>query len=253
MRNINLVPSGQQLADSRPIFGSARLFPGFGNIIAAESVGQSIYNGLNLTLTKRFSGGFEMFATYTWSHAIDDAPEQNNIDSSNFLLSDPTNRRRDRGNSLTDRRHAFNGNLVYTPILQAGNRALRYLINGNLFAVITTIQSGDVFNMGSNRVLNGDPSTSSSFQRPLFIGRNTLRAPRTSEFNIRYSRQFHLRERAKLELIAESTNVFNRTNVVGLNGTAAADTAGNVISWPALNWTAALDQRLLQLGFRFSF
>ena len=127
MRNINLVPSGQQLADGRPIFGSARVFPGFGNIIAAESVGQSIYNGLNLTLTKRFSGGFEMFATYTWSHAIDDAPEQNNIDSSNFLLSDPTNRRRDRGNSLTDRRHAFNGNLVYTPILQAGSRALRYL------------------------------------------------------------------------------------------------------------------------------
>ena len=111
MRNINLVPSGQQLPDGRPVFGSARVFPGFGNILAAESVGQSVYNGLNLTLTKRFSRGFEMFATYTWSHAIDDAPEQNNIDSSNFLLSDPTNRRRDRGNSLTDRRHAFNGNL----------------------------------------------------------------------------------------------------------------------------------------------
>ena len=119
--------------------------------------------------------------------------------------------------------------------------------------MITTIQSGDVFNMGSNRVLNGDPSTSSSFQRPLFIGRNTLRAPRTSEFNIRYSRLFPLRERMKIEFIAESTNVFNRTNVVGLNSTAAVDTAGNVIAWPALNWTAALDQRLLQLGFRFSF
>ena len=90
MRNINLVPSGQQLADGRPIFGSGRVFPGFGNILSAESVGQSVYNGLNLTLNKRFSRGFEMFATYTWSHAIDDAPEQNNIDSPNFLLSDPT-------------------------------------------------------------------------------------------------------------------------------------------------------------------
>jgi len=57
----------------------------------------------------------------------------------------------------------------------------------------------------------------------------------------------------KIEFIAESTNVFNRTNVVGLNSTAAVDTAGNVISWPTLNWTAALDQRLLQVGFRFSF
>ena len=79
-----------------------------------------------------------MFATYTWSHAIDDAPEQNNIDSPNFLLSDPTNRRRDRGNSLTDRRHAFNGNLVYTPAWHGGNRALRYLVNGNRFASAST-------------------------------------------------------------------------------------------------------------------
>jgi len=82
------------------------------------------------------------------------------------------------------------------------------LVNGNLIAAIATLQSGEVFNMGSNRVLNGDPSTSSSFQRPLFIGRNTLRAPRTSEFNIRYSQLFPLRERMKLEFIAESTNVF---------------------------------------------
>ena len=102
-RNVNLVPSGVTLADGRPIFGSGRVYPGFGNILVAESVGQSIYNGLNLTLNKRFSRGLEAFATYTWSHAIDDAPEQNNIDSSNLVLSDPTNRRRDRGNSLTDR------------------------------------------------------------------------------------------------------------------------------------------------------
>src|SRR5579863_1778769 len=253
IRNINLVPSGQQLADGRPIFGSARVFPGFGNILSAESVGQSVYDGLNLTLNKRLSRGFEMFATYTWSHAIDDAPEQNNIDSPTFLLSDPTNRRRDRGNSLTDRRHAFNGNLVYTPAWHGANRALRYLVNGNRFAVIAVIQSGDVFNMGSNLILNGDPSTPSTFQRPLFVGRNTIRAPRISEFNVRYTRLFPLGERFKLEFIAESTNVFNRTNVVGLNSTATVDAAGDILALPSLAWTAVSDQRLLQLGFKLSF
>jgi hypothetical protein len=253
MRNINLVPSGRQLADGRPIFGSARVYTGFGNILSAESVGQSEYNGLNVTLTKRLSHDFEMFATYTWSHAIDDAPEQNNIDSPNFLLSDPTNRRRDRANSLTDRRHAFNGNLVYTPTFRGRRRALRYLANGNRIAVIVVIQSGDVFNMGSNLVLNGDPSTPSTFQRPLFIGRNTIRAPRTSELNVRYTRLFPLGERFKLEFIAESTNVFNRTNVVGLNSTATVGAAGNIVAWPSLAWTAASDQRLIQLGLKFSF
>src|SRR5258708_10483551 len=44
IRNVNLVPSGQQLADGRPVFGSARVFSGFGNLLAAQSVGQSVYN-----------------------------------------------------------------------------------------------------------------------------------------------------------------------------------------------------------------
>ena len=252
-RNINLVPSGQLLADGRPVFGSARLFPGFANILAAESVGQSTYNGLTLMLTRRFSSGFELLGTYTWSHAIDDAPEQNNIDSPNFLLSDPTNRRRDRGNSLSDRRHVFNGNLVYAPTFSSANRAMQYLLNGNRVAIIARIQSGDVFNMGSNRVLNGDASTGSAFQRPLFVGRNTLRAPRISEFSIRYARIVPIGERMRFELIAESTNVFNRTNVVGLTSTATVDPLGNILTWPTLGWTAALDQRLVQLGVRFTF
>ena len=252
-RNINLVPSGLYLADGRPVFGSERAFPAFGNITSAESVGQSIFSGLNLTIAKRFSRGFEMFASYTWSHAIDDAPEQNNIDSPDFLLSDPTNRRRDRGDSLSDRRHAFNGHLLFTPALHNGSRVLRNLVNGNRIAIIATVQSGDVFNMGSNRVLNGDPSTRSTFQRPLFIGRNTLRTPSTFELNVRYSRLFPIAGGLRFEFIAESTNIFNRTNVVGLSSTAIVDSAGNILASPSLAWTAALDQRLLQLGFRFTF
>lgn len=252
-RNINLVPTAQTLADGRPIFGTARSIAGFGNVTAAESVGQSIYNGLNLTVEKRLAHGLQLFGTYTWSHAIDDAPEQNNIDSSNFLLSDPTNRRRDRGNSLTDRRHAFNGNLLFQPAVEAGSGFTRYLANNNRIAIMATIQSGEIFNMGSNRVLNGDPSTSPTFQRPLFIGRNTLRAPRTSEFNVRYSRIFPIRESMNIEFLAESTNVFNRTNVTGLNSAAMVDPAGTIISWPSLAWTSALDQRLIQLGFKLNF
>jgi TonB dependent receptor len=57
-RNINLVPSGFSLADGRPIFSStARVYPGFANILSAESVGNSEYNGMNLSLRKRFAHG----------------------------------------------------------------------------------------------------------------------------------------------------------------------------------------------------
>lgn len=252
-RNINRIPSGRTLADGRPIFGTARVNPAFGNILVAESVGQSMYNGLNLTLTKRFSHGVEMFVTYTWSHAIDDAPEQNNIDSTNLVLSDPTNRRRDRGNSLTDRRHAFNGSLLYMPALASGSRLIRALVNRNMFAFMTTVQSGDVFNIGSNQILNGDPSIPASLQRPLFIGRNTLHGPRTAEVNLRYTRRFRIRESWNVDLIAESTNVLNRSNVVGVNTIASTSPSGMVVSDPPQAWTAASDQRLVQVGLKIRF
>src|SRR5262249_18071787 len=106
-RSINLVPSGAFLADGRPIFSTAKIYPQFGNILSAESVGHSSYNGANLTLRKQTSHGVELWATYTWAHAIDNAPEQNNIDSGNFLPADSTNLRREKGDSLTDKRHVF--------------------------------------------------------------------------------------------------------------------------------------------------
>jgi hypothetical protein len=38
-----------------------------------------------------------------------------------------------------------------------------------------------------------------------------------------------------------------------MNTTATVDAAGNIIAWPSLAWTSALDQRLLQLGLKLSF
>jgi len=252
-RSINVVPSGAFLADGRPIFGAARFYPAFGNIVSAESVGHSTYNGANLTLRKAWSRGVEMYATYTWSHAIDDAPEQNNIDSSNFLPADPTNRRLERGDSLTDKRHVFNMTGVFNPEFKFASRTGNYLANHNQLSVAIVAATGDAFNMGSNRVLNNDPATGSAFQRPLFIGRNTLRAPGQFEMNARYSRFFPIKERTNLEFIAESTNVTNRLNVIGLNSTATVDTAGNITAPATLAPTSARDQRLLQLGFRFNW
>ena len=193
-RNINVVPGGTFLADGRPIFGTARYYAGFGNITSAESVGDSTYNGLNLTLRKQLASGYELFATYTWSHAIDDAPEQNNIDAGANLLSDPTNRRRDRADSLTDKRHVFNMTGVLMPEWKLSNKTANYLANHNRLSFGIVASSGDLFNMGSNRVLNGDSTEGSAFQRPLFVGRDTIRAGWVAEINARYSRLFPVTE-----------------------------------------------------------
>lgn len=252
-RNINLSPGGSTLADGRPIFAGTRPLAGFGNVISAESVGQSNYNGFNVRLTKRLSKSIEFWGSYTWSHALDNAPEQNNIDSGAFYLSDWTNRRRDYGNSLTDRRHVFNGNALWRPRTSSDSGAWAYFVNHNTFAFLVNAQTGENFNLGSNRVLNGDASTPAAFQRPLYVGRNTIVAPATFEVNMRYTRQIPLRERFAAEFFAESTNLFNHTNVTALNSTATVDAAGNITTPAPLNWTGALDQRLIQFGAKFKF
>jgi hypothetical protein len=253
-RNINLVPTGALLADARPIFSTtARVYPGLANILSAESVGKSVYNGLNLTLTKRLSKGYELISTYTWSHAIDDAPEQNNIDSGAAFLSDPTNRKRDRGNSLTDKRHTFNMTGVFMPEFGIKNHTGHYLANHNRLSVGAVASSGDLFNLGSNATLNGDPTETAAYQRPAYVGRNTIRAANQVELFARYSRMFPITERKSLEFLAESTNLTNRMNPIGLNTTATVDAAGNITK-PATNAaTSARDQRLVQLGLRFNF
>jgi len=252
-RNINLVPSGAYLADGRPIFSStARAYQGFNNILSAESVGNSNYNGLNVTIKKRCGRACQLYATYTWSHAIDDAPEQNNIDSSSFL-SDPTNRRRDRANSLTDKRHVFNMTGVFQPEFHVSNALASLLLNLNQLAFTVQATSGDLFNVGSNSQLNLDSSEPAAFQRPLFVGRNTLRTSAVFELNARYARMFPISERLRLAFIAETTNLTNTLNVTGVNSTALVDALGNIVVPASGAATGARDQRLVQLGVRLSF
>jgi len=255
-RNINLLASGTTLADGRPVWISTagqRLDPRFNNVLQAESSGQSTYSGGTLTLNRRNGRGFETFASYTWSHAIDDAPEHNNIDSGAFFLSDLSNRRRDKGNSLTDRRHSLQVAGVYQPDFTFDNKVAKYLIKNNRLGFTVTAISGDVFNIGSTRVLNNDQATVVAFQRPLYIGRNTYRGPGTYQLDVRYSRIFPIRERLRAEFFAESTNLLNHTNVTGVNTTATVDAAGLITREPSYAWTSAIDQRLIQLGLKFIF
>src|SRR5262249_37082381 len=125
------IATTNKLADGRPIFGAGRVDTRFNNISIAESVANSNNNGLNVTLTRRLSKGYEWFLSYTWSHALDDAPEQNVLDSGANLPQDLTNRRGEYGNGLSDRRHVltFAGSLQ--PEVSLHNKALSYIANHN--------------------------------------------------------------------------------------------------------------------------
>jgi len=245
-----LIARGAFRGDGRPIYGAGRVDTRFNNILMASSVGNSNYNGLNVTLNWKSSKGYEWMTTYTWSHAIDDAPESNVLDSGGLTLLDPSNRRRDRGNSFSDRRHALTMTAVLEPKKVGSGKGISYLANHNRVSFSLQAQSGDPFNITANRTLNGD---STANQRPLYVGRNTVVGQSIYQLDMRYSRIFPVGERWKPEFFAEFWDLFNHSNITGLNTSATVDAAGNITAQPSFLATAARDNRLVQIGLKLSF
>lgn len=244
-----------RLPDGRPVFSSAdpnRLFPQFNNVLLMESAGNLIYNGFSLSLNQRFSHGAAVQGAYTWSHAIDDAPEAYVLDSGDLSLSDPLNRRRDRGNSLSDRRHIVTISGVLNPSIDSSTPVLNYLVNHNQFSFIFNGGSGDVFNITASReLLNmAEPSRVS---RPNFVGRNTVQSQRIAQFDLRYSRFVPITERYRIEVLGEFNNLFNHTQVTGLTTVATVDLLGNITAPPTFRASDAREARHFQLGFKFIF
>ena len=84
----------------------------FGTNIYISNQGASSYDGLLVSLRKRFSQGLQFDFNYTWSHALDNGSSVVNTVSGG-LVCDMTNLRVCRGNSDFDIRHLINANFIY--------------------------------------------------------------------------------------------------------------------------------------------
>ena len=148
-------------------------------------------------------------------------------------------------------------NGVYSPYLTKAPGAWNYILRNNQLSAAFVAFGGDIFNIGSNQVLNGDATIATAQQRPLYIGRNTYRGPATYQLDTRYTRVVPFGEHVQGQFFAEFTNLFNHTNVTNVSTTAAVvatgPLAGTILTPPNYAWTAALDQRLTQFGVRLVF
>ncbi len=264
LRNLNLTGATQTLADGRPIFSSAvspttRLFPQFNNIRYIDIGSNSSFNALTATLEHRMSAGLTASASYTWSHSINDTPEANSYEFSNFI-EDTTNRKRDRGNSSVNRPNAFTLSSVYQPAFHFENRFLTSLASNNNLSLLANLSSGDPQNITTSSVINGD---SVAVQRPLFVGRNSTIAPSIYQVDTRYTRTFGTYfERLRPEIFVEANNIFNRSNVTSINTAATVVTTANnplgpigtITGRPTLLPTSTvLEARILQFGAKIEF
>lgn len=254
-RDVNLINPTGYLPDGRPIFSSAvnastRLYPQFNGIKLEDTGATMNYNALVVNFSHRWSTGFETSASYTWSHALSDAPDLYGYDTSNALSEDPYNRRYDYGNTVVNRPSAFTMSSVIAPTFVIGNAFWNHVANGNQFTLLANISAGDEQSIGTSTNLTNDPA--SPPQRPDYIGRDNVRTPNIYQIDMRYTRTlFSLHERFRTKFLAEANNLFNTRNVTALNVTAVTNSLGMITSAPTFAPTSSiLEGRLIQLGIR---
>jgi Carboxypeptidase regulatory-like domain len=119
---------------------AAQLDQRFSTVFEVQTNGISNYNGLSLSLARRFAS-LQIQANYTWSHALDEISNAGflpfNFATNTSILNpeDPYNIRRNYGNSDYDVRHNLNMNYTWTsPRMRGVLGAIGdWTISGNIF------------------------------------------------------------------------------------------------------------------------
>jgi hypothetical protein len=268
----------------------------FNSVDAQLSNGNSWYNALTFDVSKRFSKGFEMLSSYTWSHSIDDSTDL----QSPLEPQDSRFPNLERSNSVNDQRHRWVTSAVFqSPSSKSGESFFKHFIADFTVSPIIEFSSGRPFNiitakdtrldLGASQarpsILASGTGTTSKYipgvtfgvadvcldnsgkpfavpQIPGFpiisppagcngsLGRNRFTSPNFFQWDLRVSRRIPLGERFKLDLIADSFNLFNRTNIAAVNQ-LCDPSAGATCS--AGQPTASYDARQFQFALKLAW
>jgi len=119
----------------------------YNSVDAQKSDASSWYNALTVNLEKRFSRHFQLLASYTWSHSIDDGTDlQSTLEpaDSRFPFFE-------RANSVNDQRHRFVFSGVYqTSPHVAGEGFVKSFFSNFTLAPLVEVSSGRPFPVISN-------------------------------------------------------------------------------------------------------
>lgn len=216
-----------------------------------ETTANSFYNGFTAQVQKRFSNNVGLNAHYTFAKSIDEVTDFN----SDFSAQNPLNLRLDRALCSFDQRHRF----VASATLQSPFK--NAILGDWLLAPIVVAQSGRPFNLLLGADANNDGRSQSD--RPGQAGRNTGRGEPFYSVDLRLARRFFVKESRYLELTFEGVNLFNRTNLQGINnivggtfiGVSDYNVPGRRERKPTepLGFTSAADARQMQVGVRFNW
>jgi len=115
----------------------------FSDMDANYSNGSSVYHGLTANLRKRFSKHYELLASYTWSHSIDDSTDL----QATLTPQDSYFPSADRSTSTFDQRHRFVFSGVYQTGRLSGTGLPSKLFSNWTFAPLIEFGSGRPVNI----------------------------------------------------------------------------------------------------------
>ena len=263
-------------SDPNPV----RPYLGIGNINFLQFAASSSYNALQVS-AKRTMAPVQLSIAYTYSHAIDDASSGGAFNTPSTV--DSYNLRLARASSDFDVRHNFALSYIYDlPFFRAPGLANK-IAGGWQLSGIWQTQTGTPFSVidsnfsdnagvsngsgpGTYADLVGNPRKSvpssggngappflynpAAYANPTGLtfgnsGRNSLRNPRTTNFDMALFKHFKFTETAGFEFRAEAFNVFNHTQWSGVDN--------DLVSGNFLTPSGAHRARTLQLGAKIIF
>jgi hypothetical protein len=229
-----------------------------------SSIGNSMYNGLTVSLTKRYSSNFQTQVNYTYSKAIDDNTDFN----SQFASFTPTRLNLERGTSAYNQTNNFVANAVYNTPFKAGSGEPFWsrILSDMTFSPIVRMHSGIPFSIRVPGAANGTLGHS-LYARPWYVTRNTGIGPNFYDVDLRLAKAFYIdRDRGlKVDFLVEGTNLLNHTNFSSVNDQFAAgdpflatgpfNVTGNKSLSPTtpLGFTSAFPGRQIQFGLKLVF
>jgi hypothetical protein len=168
----------------------------------AKSGWDSVYDGLLINMNKRMSNNFSFAISYTYSHSIDNGPNPSFV----LIPQDSLDFHQERANSADDSRHRFVGNAIFS-----SPKTWNVFMRDFSFSTILTFQSPQYFTKYAGFDSNGDV-----FGNNDRVGnepRNTFKGDSLQTVDVRLERTFAIREKLRLQLMAEAFNLLNTVNV----------------------------------------
>jgi Carboxypeptidase regulatory-like domain/TonB dependent receptor-like, beta-barrel len=240
-----------------------------GAIDQFESAASSVYHGMTVSLRKRMSHGVYFRLAYTWAHAIDDGQDAL-VAGQPATVQNSYSTKSERGPSVTDQRHRLSVSWIAEPRpFDPGP--------GPLATIFDHWRASGIMTYGSGRPaqarVDGDPNQdqNTSNDRLPGFGNNAFTGPDYATMNLRLARKINFAGHYRLELMAESFNLFNRDNKrFGVSDNGFWNSAGQFVSYskraggtyyPAyyqqptsfMRAMSAYAPRQIQLSLRFLF